>query len=134
MNCFHLPINIDAETTKFQSSIHHQNAKSSNGKVNSGQLIRQCLSQISPDKPEQAIAAAKVMQCALREIVSEERVRRSLAEFYGVNYLLTSLNQAIETYEKETRLDELLFIAMRIGRELSPTNSADFSVAVDRIM
>lgn len=132
MNCFHLPINIDAEVTHFQPSIHHSCKHSAEGKVSSGQLIRNCLSQITPDQPEQAIAAAKVMQCALREITNTERVRRSLAEFYGVNYLLTSLNQAIDTYEKESRIDELLFIAMRIGRELAP-NSIDFSVSVDRL-
>ena len=97
MNCFHLPIDIKAKIAKKHSKFHHLAEKS--GNVQSGTLIRQCLSQISPDEPEKGIAAAKVMQCALREITNQDSVKRSLAEYYGINYLLTSLNQAIRTLE-----------------------------------
>ena len=133
MNCFHLPIEIKAEIAKSQTTLHHMN-RNHGEKVPSGELIRSCLAQISPDNPEKVIVAAKVMQCALREIVNQDRVKRSLAEYYGVNYLLTSLNQAIDSFEEEGRMDELMFVSMRIGSELSTQTGADFSIAVDRLM
>ncbi len=117
MNCFHLPIEVTASMSRNQSSLHHLSNES--GTVPVGSLIRDCLSKISPDNPEKGIAAAKVMQVALREVVNQERVKSSLAEYYGVNYLLTSLNQAIHVYENEGRVDELMFVTMRIGRELT---------------
>ena len=131
MNCFHLPIDIKAQIAKNHSKFHHLAEKS--GNVQSGALIRQCLSEISPDDPEKGIAAARVMQCALRGIAQKDRVKRSLAEFYGINYLLTSLNQAILAYEKHGRVDELMFVTMRIGRELS-SYQYDFSQPVSRLI
>ncbi|MDF1752531.1 MAG: hypothetical protein P1U89_07150 [Verrucomicrobiales bacterium] len=120
MNCFHHPVDIKAKIARKNSKFHHLAEKS--GNVQSGSLIRRCLSQISPDEPEKGIAAARVMQCALREINNQDRVKRSLSESYGVNYLLTSLNQAIQAYENYGRVDELMFVSMRIGRELSHRN------------
>lgn len=133
MNCFHLPIEAKAEIARSESSLHHMSTRNGE-KMTSGELIKNCLSQISPDKPEKGIVAAKVMECALREIVNQERVKRSLAEFYGVNYLLTSLTQAIRSYEREGRLDELMFVSMRIGRELSNYQGSDFTINVDRLI
>ena len=116
MNCFHLPVNPSPEVASQHSRFHEWLKETKN--VPSGQLIRHCLSQISPDEPEKGIAAAKVIQCALREILQKERVKRSLAEYYGVNYLLTSLNHAIKAFETDGRVNELMFVTMRIGREL----------------
>ncbi|MDF1811681.1 MAG: hypothetical protein P1V20_05690 [Verrucomicrobiales bacterium] len=124
MNCFHLPIDVKAQIARKHSKFHHLAEKS--GNVQSGALIRQCLSEISPDDPERGIAAARVMQCALREITQQDRVKHSLAEYYGVNYLLTTLNQAIQSYESFGRFDELMFVTMRIGSELAGSG-CDFS-------
>lgn len=129
MNCFHLPVAITSMIEDNHSNFHHLASRSD--KVASGLLIRHCLREISPDNPDRGIAAAKVMQCALREIIQQERVRQSLAEYYGINYLLTSLTQAIQAYETRGRIDELMFVSMRIGRELA---SYPHQVSVGRIM
>ncbi len=131
MNCFHHPISVKAEIAKSHSKFQHL---AESGSVPIGTVIRQCLSEISPDNPERGLAAAKVMQCALREILQQDRVKRSLAEYYGVNYLLTSLTQAISAYENFGRINELMFVSMRIGREISSYQNAPFSEPVSRIM
>ena len=114
MNCFHHPISIKAKIARSYSNFPEDESR----KITSGDLIRRCLSEISPDNPERGIAAAKVVQCALREIIRQDQVKQSLAEYYGVNYLLTSLNQAIATFENHGRVNELMFVTMRIGCEL----------------
>ena len=131
MNCFHHPIEIKAEIARDQSRFHHLPEKS--GSIATGDLIRRCLKEISPDDPERGIAAAKVMQCALREVSQQDRVKRSLAEFYGINYLLTALNQAIQAYEQDGRVDELMFVSMRIGREVGTYQYGANSYPVDSI-
>ena len=115
MNCFHHPIHIKANIARSYSNFPIEG----NQKIQSGELIRRCISEITPDNPARGIAAAKVVQCALREIIKQDRVKQSLAEYYGISYLLTSLNEAITTFENEGRVNELMFVTMRIGRELS---------------
>jgi hypothetical protein len=131
MNCFHHSISVKAEIARSYSKFQDL---AESGNVPIGAVIRQCLSEISPDHPERGLAAAKVMQCALREILQQDRVKRSLAEYYGVNYLLTSLTQAIAAYENFGRINELMFVSMRIGRELSSYQNTSFSEPVPRIM
>ena len=123
MNCFHEPIQIKGEIARSYSKF--STGPEDRGKMPSGELIRRCLSEISPDRPERGIAAAKVVQCALREIVEQKRVKQSLAEYYGVNYLLTSLSQAIGAYERDGRVNELMFVSMRLGCELSGFHGAE---------